>query len=359
MASPMTPGGSPPGAATHKVELDLELLLPGPRDERDACRERLARGLAGMRGVTRVHVEDADGRAVLCVHYDPTLATLASVERLARRVGADVAARYRHEVIPIEGMDCSDCTLAIEHALGRAPGVLTASVNYAAGTLHVEYDGHQIGRNAVVDRLRALGYDTPKGAVASFLEERRELLLSLLAGLLVLAAWLCARFTTLPAEAITAIYAGAYLAGGFDVGRHAWRALKTGRLDTDLLMVTAALGAAAIGEAADGALLLFLFSLGHALEELALDRARQAVKKLGSLTPKTALVRRGGAEADVPVERLDLEDIVIVRPGVRIPVDGQVVAGVFDGAHVARCNVACSTDEGKIFHSNRRNRDVR
>ena len=82
------------------------------------------------------------------------------------------------------------------------------------------------------------------------------------------------------------LYFAAYLAGGFDVARHAWHSLKTGRFDTDLLMVTAALGAAAIGEAADGALLLFLFSLGHALEELALDRARQAVSKLGRSRPR-------------------------------------------------------------------------
>ncbi len=324
MASPATEGADP---VADKIELDLELLLPNSGDERDGCRERLARGLAGLRGVTRAHVEDAAGRAVLCVHYDPSLATLASVERLARRAGADVTARYRHETIPVEGMDCSDCTLAIEHALGRAPGVLTASVNYAAAMLRVEYDAHKTDRRAVVDRLRALGYGVPRGPVASFLEKRRELLLSLLSGALVLTGWLLSRFTAAPAEAVAAIYVAAYLAGGLDVARHAWHSLKTGRFDTDLLMVTAALGAAAIGEAADGALLLFLFSLGHALEELALDRARQAVKKLGTLTPKTALVRRDGGEAEVPVERLDLADVVIVRPGVRIPVDGEVVAG--------------------------------
>jgi Cd2+/Zn2+-exporting ATPase len=310
-----------------KVELDLELLLPDAADARDGCRERLTRGLAGTRGVTRAHVEDNAGRAVLCVHYDPAFVTFASVERMARRAGADVVTRYRHEVIRVEGMDCSDCTLAIEHGLGRVPGVLTASVSYAAGTLRVEYDSQKTDRKALVGRLRALGYGVPRGPVVSFLEKRRELLLSLLAGALVLAGWLLSRFTAAPAEVTAGLYAAAYLAGGFDVARHAWHSLKTGRFDTDLLMVTAALGAAAIGEAADGALLLFLFSLGHALEELALDRARLAVSKLGTLTPKTALVRREGREAEVAVEGLTLEDVVVVRPGVRIPVDGEVVSG--------------------------------
>ncbi|RJP48536.1 MAG: heavy metal translocating P-type ATPase, partial [Anaerolineaceae bacterium] len=75
------------------------------------------------------------------------------------------------------------------------------------------------------------------------------------------------------------------------------------------------------------ALLLFLFSLGHALEERALDRARAAVRALADLAPKTALVKRDGKEQELPVESLQLEDIVIVRPGVRIPVDGVILDG--------------------------------
>ncbi|MGH7462862.1 MAG: heavy metal translocating P-type ATPase, partial [Longimicrobiales bacterium] len=73
--------------------------------------------------------------------------------------------------------------------------------------------------------------------------------------------------------------------------------------------------------------MLFLFSLGHALEERALDRARAAIRALAELAPKTALVRRDGKEMEVPVEQLQLEDIVIVRPGVRVPVDGVVLEG--------------------------------
>lgn len=322
-----SPDSGTPQHAGDKVELDLELLLPAVKDERDGCRERLVSALAGVRGVSRAHLEDAHGTSQLCVHYDSSLVTLADVERLVRRAGAELRARYRHEQVRIDGMDCSDCTLAIEHALGRSKGVLAASVNYAAGTLSVEYDGYKTDRAAIVSRIRALGYDVPKGPVVSFLRERRELLLSLLSGVLIVAGWLAGRSTSAPAWLAAALFAGAYVAGGFDVARHAWHSVRIRRFNTDLLMVAAAAGAAAIGEAADGALLLFLFSLGHALEELALDRARQAVRKLGALTPKTALVRRNGGEIEVSVEKLDLADFVVVRPGVRIPVDGQVVAG--------------------------------
>ena len=92
-------------------------------------------------------------------------------------------------------------------------------------------------------------------------------------------------------------------------------------------MVIAAIGAAFLGNFAEGALLLFLFSLGHSLEERALDRARSAVRALADLAPKIALVRRDGKEQEIPVESLQLDDIVIVRPGVRIPVDGVILDG--------------------------------
>jgi Cd2+/Zn2+-exporting ATPase len=92
-------------------------------------------------------------------------------------------------------------------------------------------------------------------------------------------------------------------------------------------MIIAALGAAFLGEFAEGALLLFLFSLGHSLEERALDRARSAVRALADLAPKTALVRRAGIEQELPVEALQIGDTVIARPGVRIPVDGIILSG--------------------------------
>jgi Cd2+/Zn2+-exporting ATPase len=91
-------------------------------------------------------------------------------------------------------------------------------------------------------------------------------------------------------------------------------------------MVVAAVGAGFLGEWPEGAL-LFLFSLGHALEHYAMDRARPASEALGEMTPKTARVRREGQEMNVPVEELTVGDVVIVRPGERIPVDGEINEG--------------------------------
>lgn len=308
----------------EKLKLDLEVLLPGVPDADDTCVRRMQEELASVRGVTQTHIERNGTRAVVCLHYDPAHVTLAALQRLTQRAGAQISNRFQHEIISVAGMDCSDCTLTIEHTLQRMDGVLNASVSYAAGTLRIEYDSSKLSRSAIVGRLNSLGYRVPKEGVAAFLEEKRELLFSIFCGLFLAAGWLVGYAA--PA-ASPFLYLAAYFFGGWDVGRHAWSSLRQRRFDTDLLMIVAALGAAAIGDLPEGALLLFLFSLGHALEEMALDRARDAVRKLGQLSPKTALVRRDGKEVELKVEDLKLDDVVIVRPGARLPVDGVVISG--------------------------------
>ncbi len=311
----------------EKLALDIELLLPNVPDERDSCVTRVQERLSAVKGVSEAHIEDSNGKAHLCIHYNPDLLTLASVQRLAEQAGAEVSTRYQHELINVEGMDCSDCTIVIEHALHRMNGVLTAKINYAAQTLRVEYDSTKITRSAIVARIFSLGYRVPKKGAAAFIEEYRELVFALLAGLLLSIGWLSGKFLGASELITTPLFLIAYFFGGWDIARHAWHSVRERKFDTDFLMVMAALGAAAIGEFADGALLLFLFSLGHALEEMALDRARNAVRKLGELTPKTALVKRSDKESEVDVEELAIDDIVIVRPGVRLPVDGVIVSG--------------------------------
>jgi Zn2+/Cd2+-exporting ATPase len=309
------------------IELEIPLLLPGVEDEQDECLRRLETSLLGQKGIVRAHLERDKKPVDLCLHYDPNILSLAQVKRLAERAGAQIINRYHHTLLPIDGMDCSDCARVIEHSVGRMEGVLAVSVNYAAQKMNVEFDKQKTDQAAIEKRVRSLGYTIPLDGLQARLQENRELLFSILSGLLLLIGWLGGRFLGFPALLSTGLYLAAYLFGGWDIARHAWHALRERHFDTDLLMVMAAIGAAILGEFAEGALLLFLFSLGHALEERALDRARQAVRALADLAPKTALVRRDSKEQELPVESLQLDDLVIVRPGERIPVDGIILEG--------------------------------
>ena len=309
------------------VQLDIPILLPEVEDARDQCVARLREQLAYQQGLKEVHVDEHNQQAVLCVHYDPDRLTLAQVQRLAAQAGAVVTNRFRHEVVRLRDMDCSTCATVIEHALGRMAGVVAVSVNYAAEKMRLEYDSQTVTRTQIVARLRQLGYgvqDTERAR--GWLTEHRELVLSLTSGLLLLAGWLVGRFggatpITLPLLLL------AYATGGLYTARNSVNALRLGRFDIDVLMLVAALGAALLGVWVEGALLLFLFSLGHAAEHYAMDRARRAIEGLADLAPKTALVRRDGTEHEIPVEELGRGDLMLVKPGERIPADGRVVTG--------------------------------
>ena len=165
-----------------------------------------------------------------------------------------------------------------------------------------------------------------------------ELVWPAIAGAGLLAGYLLERAAEVSADGVAggsaplwlayACYALAYGAGGWEATRDGLRQLRRGRLDIDFLMVVAAIGAALVGEFVEGALLLFLFALGHGLEHLALSRARSAVTALAQIAPKRARLRTAdGGEREVPVEQVAVGDIIVVRPGERIAADGEVREG--------------------------------
>ncbi len=310
----------------RKELVDLDLVLPNIPYERDTCVARLIE-LLEAEGLARMHVVRANGTARLCLHYDPERTSVARLRELVQVAGARIGDRYHHENLRIDGMDCPTCATVIEHALQRTDGVLEASVSYAAERLRVEFDSEKIARTAIVQRIQALGYAVlEEGREAGWFAEHRELIFSGVAGLLLLAGWLTG-LAGAPRGLSLGLLLGAYAAAGFYTLRDAWQSLRTRRFDIDTLMIVAAVGAAALGAWEEGALLLFLFSLGHALEHIAMDRARKAIEALAKLAPKTALVQRDGAEIELQVEELLRGDRVVVKPGSRIPADGQVASG--------------------------------
>ncbi len=171
------------------------------------------------------------------------------------------------------------------------------------------------------------GHDNAPGFLPHWIQERWELLLVGLAGLFLITGWVGETFLGLAASTALVLYILSYIAGGYDIATHAIPGLFKGKFDTDLLMLAAAIGAAFLGAWVEGAFLLFLFSLGHAGEHYALGRARNAVSALGKLMPKVAQVRRGDKIKEEPVAELQIGDIVIVRPGDRVPVDGEITSG--------------------------------
>ncbi len=155
-----------------------------------------------------------------------------------------------------------------------------------------------------------------------------ELLLSAVTLAALLVGWLGGSvFGVLPQWLVVGMAMIAYAAGGYTGTKCALACARQGVLNIEFLMIAAALGAAAIGEWEEGALLLFLFSLSGALEQFASDRTRKAIGGLAELRPDTAWVRFEGEVVEQNIDSLAIGDIVVVRPGERMPVDGTVLQG--------------------------------
>lgn len=332
---------------TQSVRLDIPLVLPGIEDDQDECVARLVTLLEARNGIQRIHVthgseesaHDAGRRpdgephssAALCLHYDPDLISLAHINDIAAGAGAEIVERYAHEVVPIRLVGSEDEGARLENLLRAVPGVTAAAVNLAAQLVRVEYDRQQVGLEKILATLADAGakaVDVARPAPATWYARNSELAWSLVAGALTLSGWLVER-SGAPEWAAIALFVGAYAFGAGDNISHLIKDLrqKHFNFNIDLLMVVAAIGAAVLGEWAEGALLLFLFSLGHALEHYALGRARNAIKALAELAPQSALVRRDGKDRVIPIEEVRPGDLAIVKPGERVAIDGVVREG--------------------------------
>ncbi|MDX2160972.1 MAG: heavy metal translocating P-type ATPase [bacterium] len=309
--------------------------------------------LSSQKGIVQAHIVQEKKQAALCLQFDPNLVSLATVQRLVRDLSATISNRYRHERIAFARLNTADAGLSLERVLRELDGMIHASVNYAAGLIFVAYDTSILQRDTIDSEIQRLGAkivtspqhqsapnddaeaghgdDHDHGSAPAFLphwmQERWTLILVGLAAVFFLTGWLGERFFGFSETAATVIYILAYIAGGYDVATHAIPALFKGKLDTDILMLAAAGGAALLGEFGEGAFLLLLFAIGHAGEHYALDRARNAISALGALMPKTAQLKRGDQIVETPVEQLQIDDVVVTRPGDRIPVDGVIKAG--------------------------------
>ncbi len=354
-------------SARRKLRLDLPLILPDVDDIEDRCVERLVDRLAGRPGITEAHIVPSGGvSAELCIHYDPSAISLSRVRELVQSVGADLSDRFSHLLIWADGPLDAHAARRIAEQLRNVPGVLEADVG-GSGALRIEYDRQQVSRAALLEQaaeygirpsaltleLRAPGKEAETALRASggneqvrdalpsevgehaerdhapggLFGERTELVFAALAGLLLASGWLIELAAVGPSWLPTTCYVAAYGFGGYYTFKEAIVNLLARRLEIDTLMLLAAIGAAALGKWAEGALLLFLFSIGHALEHYAMGRARRAIESLAELAPETATVRRGRGTEVVGVEQLQVGDVVIVRSNERLPADGVVVVG--------------------------------
>jgi Cd2+/Zn2+-exporting ATPase len=305
--------------------------------------------LQQLPGVTEASVSFATGR--LHVSYDPQLVSETAIHERLTALGytLDIPQAPKPKTLQarVGGMDCPSCAKTIQVNLVQIPGVEKASVNFASGKLTVSYDPLQVEEGVISDRIIALGYTVEfvKEAncitVPSPSKERTHhkdltgwrfwvstrrgqsiilsglgLLLGFVSQQLDLFIWIARAF-----------YSVGMVVAGWPIARAGWLALISRQADMNLLMTLSAIGAVILGDWFEGALVVFLFALGTTLQSLTFGRTRNAIRALIDLTPPTATVKRGDLEVSVPVEDIQIGEILTIRPGQRVALDGIVLSG--------------------------------
>jgi Zn2+/Cd2+-exporting ATPase len=230
-------------------------------------------------------------------------------------------------VVRVAGMDCASCAATVERRVSQLPGVHRAVVNFAAGRLDAEHDPG-LAFEEIEKAVRDAGYGVERAQEVEgppFWRTPRAI--SVFASALLFILGLALGLAGAPVVASVAAYLAAIVVGGVPIFRAAIAGLRARHMDMNVLMSAATIGAVGIGEWAEAASVVVLFAAGNALQVYAIDRTRGAVRALARLAPDEVLVRRGGFESLVGADEVAVGETVVVRPGERLALDGEVVEG--------------------------------
>ncbi|SFV08349.1 Cd2+/Zn2+-exporting ATPase [Alicyclobacillus macrosporangiidus] len=292
-----------------------------------ACAKTIEKSLTQLQGIQSVVVNYSTGKMRVVGNDKAVFEQIpAQVKKLGYAVEPIVQGRTRTYLI--EGMDCGACARTIENHLRKVPGVKTVAVNFSNGKMIIEHDNSV---QDIVSEVAKVGYR------ASLMNENRPVAaesgrsrsgdaLIVLSGVL-LALGLISTYLPLPPIVPIGLFAACMVIGGYKPARNAYYAVRSRSLDMNVLMTMAALGAAIIGQWAEGASVVWLFALGNVLQNKSIEKTRNSIRSLMSLTPPEAWVKVGSELVRQPVENVGVGDVIVVKPGERIPLDGEVVKG--------------------------------
>jgi Cu+-exporting ATPase len=316
------------------------------------CAATIKKGLAELPGVKQAEVNFASEKA--SVEYDPSRVNLSRIKNAISQLGYGAATRK--SIFPVSGMTCASCVARVEQALSSVPGVVSANVNLASEKATVEYiEGTEIGslRRAVKEAGYELGpeAETLEDVTTAAQRETRKLrnrfILAVVLGSIILI--LSLPWTPSFSGKLYLLWALAtpvQFWAGLRFYRGAWGALRHRTADMNTLIAVGTSAAyfysvvavlfpglfAATGRGADvyfdtAAMITALILLGRFLEARAKGQTSEAIKKLIGMQPKTAVVFRDGEEIEIPIDDVRLGDLILVRPGERVPVDGTIRQG--------------------------------
>ncbi len=233
-------------------------------------------------------------------------------------------------VINISNIHCGDCALNIEKSVEHLPGILSADVSYVLSSATVYFDPYRVDVDRIKKAITKPGYVVKEGLVErtrTFWRESSHFIFMAASGITLGLSTILGWVSLGPPYLADAFAILSLIIGGYPVLKSAVKAALIPDLNVDTLVSIASIAAASVGAYLEAAAVIFIMLLGEFLEHLTVEKARKAITSLIQLSPKTAWVRRDGKDVLVPIEEVKPGEVVIVKPGERIPVDGKIVSG--------------------------------
>jgi Cd2+/Zn2+-exporting ATPase len=315
------------------------------------CAIKLEQSLSKIHGVTWVSLNFATSK--VWFEYEPAEVTcehiLSSIEKAGYQYSEpEVTSVHTHittSTFLLEGVDCPDCATKLQKKISMLDGVDDVHINFSASTMKVKHEVGTINRADILTSVEEVGSKATitegKGPVKTarfFSLSNKRLLSTIFSGSFILIAIgtyllensvssYSLQIGSYSLTLINIVHLLAIISGGYYVAKSGYHSLLAKTFDMNFLMSAAVIGALAIGEYAEGAIVVFLFSLGNTLQTYTMDKARNAIRLLMDLAPKEAHLKKGGRLLKVPVSELNVGDIIVVKPGEKVSVDGSIING--------------------------------
>lgn len=313
--------------ATKKAESSLERLdyqIKGM--DCPSCAATIEKSLKKLDGIETVQVNYSAGKMTVGLS-DSSMSE--QIRKHVKKLGFEAQSldsKKNAQTYLIGGMDCAACAATVEKHLSRNPNVEDVRVNFSTGKMQIV---HTINEQQIMKEVERAGFN------ASLASNKRKpvetpskkISVTTISGILLFLGFL-GSLVYGPSIMVNSLYASSILIGGYKPARSAFYAIKSRSLDMNVLMVSAAIGAAFIGEWLEGATVVWLFAVGNALQNRSIERTRESIRGLINLAPSEALVKTGDQLMIKPVEEIVVGDIIVIKPGEKIPLDGQVAAGI-------------------------------
>ena len=381
----------------QKTKINLTILLPEVPDERDECVQRIIAVMQKQKGVEEAHIVGEGKDAQLCFHYDSDVISIDQIQTQAKEAGAAISQQLGHLLIEVKAFRDMNEASGIENELHKLKGMLSVSVS-AAGLIRAEYDQAILSQKEISEVLNANGLtvtsakdlhthehesdDHSHEDISVDEDETEEAdttgqpksapsfgkkmfgYPALAVSVVLLAAGLIADYGWKPAFFSGWVrlvwYLVAYIPVGYPVAAKGFRLAIKGDVFTEFfLMSIATIGAFCIGEYPEGVGVMVFYTIGELFQDAAVNRAKRSIKALLDIRPASAFVKRDNAFVEVPPKDVQIGDIIQIRAGDKVPLDGEMlsVGSTFNTAALTGESKPSQISKGELLLAGMINQD--